>query len=193
MIDSTLRAKILAYDDSDSDPENAQSIVIEDSEANIKWVGYKIQLSEVQRAQNVAKRSAARGKIVTGEKETLEGKVVSLGKKMKTVEADYMFRRIDAGSFSLLFLRRSLTMKRVQRNCSRMNELGSTLLNFPLDFPPPKSSRHPPFPVPTPLLLAVNPQRLPVPHRRPTAPLPPPMERVPKIKPEKRMECLGAY
>lgn len=98
MIDSTLRAKILAYDEDDSDSGSAnESSIIEDSEANIKWVGYKIQLSEVQRAQNVAKRSAARGKIVTGEKEALEAKVVSLGKKMKTVEADYMFRRVDAG------------------------------------------------------------------------------------------------
>lgn len=108
MIDPSLRAKILAYNEDDSDSDSAETSVIEDSEANIKWVGYKIQLSEVQRAQNVAKRSAARGKIVTGEKEALEAKVVSLGKKMKTVEADYMFRRIDAGSssfFSLLHTR----------------------------------------------------------------------------------------
>lgn len=101
-IDASLRARILAYEESDeSEPEEegaAKAIVEEEKDLNSKWAGLKVQLSEVQRAQNVAKRSAGRGKVVKGEKETLDAKVISLGKRMKTIEGDYLFRKIDAGA-----------------------------------------------------------------------------------------------
>lgn len=96
-IDDSHRARILAYDEDTADLESVgNSVADEEAESANKWVNLKLQVSELQRTQAAAKRSAARGKIVAGEKESIEAKIISLGKKMKTAEGDYQFRRVDA-------------------------------------------------------------------------------------------------
>lgn len=97
-IDAAHRARILAYDEEaeSSGEEEKKEKKEEEKDANSKWANYKLQLSEVQRSQNKSKRSAGRGKVVAGEKEALEARAISLAKKMKNIEADYLFRKVDS-------------------------------------------------------------------------------------------------
>lgn len=107
-VEASLRARILAYDD-----EIEKEVSMEDSgDANTTYAGLKLQMSEIQRAQGAAKRAAkGRGKGVTQtsaeQEEWREMQVEVLKKKLKTIEGDYTFRKVDAGEWRSPFRYRS--------------------------------------------------------------------------------------
>lgn len=74
----------------------------ESGDANATYACLKLQMSEIQRAQGAAKRAAkGRGKGMTRatveQEEWREMQVEVLKKKLKTIEGDYTFRKVDAG------------------------------------------------------------------------------------------------
>lgn len=97
-VEQALRARILAYDD-----EVDASASLEDSDANTLYAGIKLQMSEIQRAQGAAKR-AAKGKgkapVSAEQDEYRELQVELLKKKLKAIENDYTFRKVDAGGWT---------------------------------------------------------------------------------------------
>jgi ATP-dependent RNA helicase DHX29 len=58
-VEASLRARILAY--AEEDPEAESEALVEET-ANQVYAGLKLQLSEIQRAQGVAKRFKAKSK-----------------------------------------------------------------------------------------------------------------------------------
>ncbi|KAI5477732.1 hypothetical protein MNV49_005921, partial [Pseudohyphozyma bogoriensis] len=100
-LEASLRARILSYDDPDRANEDDNGTK-EPESANEKYASLKLQLSEVQRAQGAAKRAASGkgGKKVLlpvglEEEETRDRMAELLKKKLKEVEGNYEFRKVD--------------------------------------------------------------------------------------------------
>ncbi|GAA5869879.1 hypothetical protein JCM1840_007661 [Sporobolomyces johnsonii] len=101
---AALRARILAYDE---ELEQSLSAAVDSPEderdANQKYAALKLQLSEIQRAQGASKR-ASKGKgdrkgaspMSEEQEEWMEMQAEVLRKKIKVIEADYTFRKVDA-------------------------------------------------------------------------------------------------
>lgn len=104
-VEVSLRERILAYDDEQSDSEETSAD--ESPDANHVYAKLKVQMSEIQRAQGAAKR-ALKGKGKGASPETLaeedlrEAQVNLLKKKLKVIEGDYTFRKVDAGKIWIL-------------------------------------------------------------------------------------------
>lgn len=105
-VEASLRARILAYAE-DQHEENPDEVTVEEAaDANKAYAGLKLQMSEIQRAQGVAKR-AQKGKkggpvLASEQEELMELQVSLLKKKLKVLEGDYTFRKVDAGAFRAL-------------------------------------------------------------------------------------------
>lgn len=102
-VEASLRARILAYAE-DQDEENPGEVSVgEAPDANRAYAGLKLQMSEIQRAQGVAKRAQKAKKggpaQATEQEELMELQVSLLKKKLKVIEGDYTFRKVDAGSW----------------------------------------------------------------------------------------------
>lgn len=102
-VEASLRARILAYDD-----EVQKEVSMEENgDANSMYAGIKLQMSEIQRAQGVARRAAkgrgAKATVVSAEQEEWrEMQVEVLKKKLKAIEGEYTFRKVDAGELGCI-------------------------------------------------------------------------------------------
>ncbi|GAA5943107.1 hypothetical protein JCM1841_003894 [Sporobolomyces salmonicolor] len=102
--EEALRARILAYDEElEQSLSGATDCPEDERDANQKYAALKLQLSEIQRAQGASKR-ASKGKgdrkganpLSEEQEEWMEMQAEVLRKKIKAIEADYTFRKVDA-------------------------------------------------------------------------------------------------
>ncbi|KAM0753239.1 P-loop containing nucleoside triphosphate hydrolase protein [Meredithblackwellia eburnea MCA 4105] len=135
-IEASLRARVLAYDDDES--EDSQSKREEEKTANEKYASVKLQMSEIQRAQGASKRAQkAREKAGLGvdeaQAELMEKQIELLKKKLKAIEGDYTFRKVDAEKL----YRDERTKLDAAQLSARLN---GTSLDSPIGLTPPSSS-----------------------------------------------------
>ncbi|GAA5823603.1 hypothetical protein JCM11251_000694 [Rhodosporidiobolus azoricus] len=139
---ATKKTGFFASGDSDSDSDSDAESTLPDS--NAKYAKLKLQLSEVQRAQAAHKR-ATKGKgdrkgtapLSKGEEEWMDAKAEVLKGKIKDIEGEYTFRKVDAEKA----YREERTRLDAAQLAARLN--GTTLDSVVPGFPSSSSSAAP--------------------------------------------------
>lgn len=124
-LDKSISGRASAEQDSGSDSSDDDDDGSTDEstmpDANVRYAKLRVELTEVQRAQAAQKRARSKADkqadgaepAAAGDEKWMDAQIELLNEKIKAVESDYTFRKVDAGalqcSLSCLDLVRELT------------------------------------------------------------------------------------